>query len=311
MKTLKGLAAGLFAVLITILFTACPNPQGQISITIDPAGNLTVQPGQTVTWNVTLTPDSTQSSALGKFFVIVDQDTVFNTDLQGVTETRSFQVNYTVPQDAQNGQNINVTFVAIDAKSGLSSSVAVTLTVNAETYHEFQDITLNWNSTTLDNQMMLVLNSDGYSLAGGNSTDGIVAYMYNGSQNILNTLASPNAQEIADAYDANGVTYTTSDKHETYFKRVTGQVNWADIDQAAIDNLSIGASESDLISGSANLGYGVSTLAANDIIAFDNPATNVKGYILVKSMSNAKGAKISTTLTIDIKYVAGPVQTAK
>ena len=311
MKTLKGLAAGLFAVLITILFTACPNPQGQISITIDPAGNLTVAPGQTVTWNVTLTPDSTQSSALGQFFVIANQDTVFNTDLQGVTESRSFQVNYTVPQDAQNGQNINITFVAVDAKSGLSSSVAVVLTVNAETYQEHQDITLTWNSTTLDNHMMLVLTSDGVSLDGGGSTVGIIAYMYNGSDNIRNTIASPNAQEIADAYSANGINYSTSDKHETYFKRVTGQVNWDDIDQATIDNLALTANESDVIAGNPDLGYGVSTLAANDIIAFDNPATNVKGYILVKSFSTAKGAKISTTLTIDIKYVAGPAQTAK
>ncbi len=310
MKTLRNLAAGLFAVLVAVLFTACPNPQGQIGISIDPAGNLTVKPGETVSWNVTLTPDSTQSSALGQFYLIADQDTVFQTDLQGATESQTFQVNLTIPDSVTNGQQINVTFVAVDAKSGLSSSLSVVLTVETEVYNDFQNITLNWNSEDITTQMMLVLSADGYSLADGNSTDGVVAYMYNGDADVLNTLASPNAQEIADAFSANGVSYDTSNKHETYFKRMSN-LNWDDIDQATIDSLNLSADQSDVIANNANLGYGVSTLSVGDIVAFYNAATNTKGFIRVDNISTAKGTLIATNMTVDLKYVIGPSTTAK
>ncbi len=310
MKTLRNLAAGLFAVLVAVLFTACPNPQGQIAISIDPAGNLTVKPGETVSWNVTLTPDSTQSSALGQFYLIANQDTVFQTDLNGTTESQTFQVNLTIPDSAVNGEQINVTFVAVDAKSGLSSSISVVLTVETEVYNEFQNVTLNWVSDDITAKMMLVLSSDGYSLADGNSTDGIIAYMYNGDADVLNTLASPNAQEIVDAFSANGVSYDTSNKHETYFKRMSN-LNWDDIDQATIDSLDLSADQSDVIANNADLGYGVSVLSVGDIVAFYNAATNTKGFIKVDNISTAKGTLISTDMTVDVKYVIGPSMTAK
>ncbi len=312
MKVLKNLAIGLAAVLVGVLFTACPTPQGTISITIDPAGDMEVEPGQVVTWNVTLAPDSAMSSALGDFYVIANSDTVFSTNLNGATDTKTFQISLTVPEDAPNGEVINVQFVAVDALSKLESSVSVKLTVNGETYVTQDQITMEWNTTSLDNTMMLVLTKDGISLEGGTSTAGQIAYMYNGDASILNTLASPNADEIAQAYSYNNITYTTDDKQETYFQRVTDQYTWDAIGQTDCENINIDATTSSLIANSSSLGYGVSTLAVGDIIAFYNPATNVKGFIKVDSYSTAKGEKLTTTLTVDIKYIAVPVsQTAK
>ena len=313
MKTLRNLAAGLFAVLVAVLFTACPNPKGQIAITISPDSNLTVKPGQTVTWNVTLSPDSTQSSAIGKFYLIAGQDTAFQTDLQGATESQTFQVNLKISDSASNGQQINVTFVAIDAKSGLSSSVSVVLTVQVppqETYNEEQDVTLNWNSTDITAEMMLKLTAGGPYTVNGNSTDGIIAYMYNGDADVHNTLASPNAKQIADAFSANGVSYDTSNKHETYFKRVAN-MTWDAIDQTTIDQLDLTADNSDVIANNPNLGYGVTTLKVGDIVAFNNPATNTKGFIKVDYISTAKGTLGATSMKIDVKYVIGPSTTAK
>ncbi len=312
MKTLKSIAIGLSVVLMGILFTACPTNQGLISIQINPAGNLEVAPGTTVAWDVTLTPDSTQRSALGTFYFIVDNDTLRTFDLGGQETATTFQVSLTIPDSIPDGTQFNVTFLAVDAYSGLQNSVSIVITVKAtSSYNELADITLTYNSTSLDNQMMLVLTADGYSLEGGTSTNGQIAYMYNGDATILNTLASPNAQEIVDAYSANGVTYTTSDKQETYFKKVTGSYVWDNIGQADCENISLDATTSDLIAGSSTLGYGVSTLAVGDIIEFYNPATNVKGFIKVNSYSTAKSNLITTTLNIDVKYVVGSSTTAK
>jgi hypothetical protein len=314
MKTLKNLAFGLLGVLVAVLFTACPIPQGQVSITIDPAGNLTVKPGQVVTWNVTLTPDSVNKSTLGKFYVLANNDTVFATDLQNSSEPRSFQVNYTVPADAQNGQQITVTFIAYDGVSGLQSSLSVTLTVEAEYYVESDNITFEYVSTSLDNQMMLLLSKDGYQLRDGEDTLAQIAYIYVGDQDNLihNTLASPNAYEIADAYSYNGIEYTTDDKQITFFKRVTGQYTWDAITKDDVDNLTVNETNTDYIGNSQNLGYGVSPVEVGDIVAFYNPKTNVKGFIYVTYIEFAKnGAKITAHMTVDVKYVVYPSETAK
>ena len=307
MKKLLG-ALGALALVITLALTSCQPPKGVITITLSPSDTvLTVQPGQTVTWHITLTPDAANKGAIGKLTVTVNGSTVFDNDFGGAKEAVDTTVSFQVPTSAKSGDQYNVVFTATDANSGLSASVTVLLNVVAETYVEEDSVTMNWVSTSLtSNSMMMDLTKDGVQLENAESTTGQIAYVYNGDASVLNTLASPNADEIAQAYSANGITYSTDDKQVTFMKRVTTSYVWDNIDQATIDSLNLDENSTDYIANSTSLGYGVSTLATGDIVAFYNPQTNVKGFIRVVSFSTAKGSQISTTLTVDVKYVVYP-----
>ncbi len=307
MKKLLG-ALGALALVITLALTSCQPPKGVITITLSPSDTvLTVQPGQTVTWHITLTPDAANKGAVGKLTVTVNGSTVFDNDFGGAKEAVDTTVSFQVPTSAKSGDQYNVVFTATDANSGLSASVTVLLNVVAETYVEEDNVTMNWVSTSLtSNSMMMDLTKDGVQLENAESTTGQIAYVYNGDASVLNTLASPNADEIAQAYSANGITYSTDDKQVTFMKRVTTSYVWDNIDQATIDSLNLDENSTDYIANSTSLGYGVSTLSTGDIVAFYNPQTNVKGFIRVVSFSTAKGSQISTTLTVDVKYVVYP-----
>ncbi len=316
MKKIKLILAAIVAV-AGLLFTACnPTPQGSVSLVVQPADTLlSVEPGDTLTWHITISPDAVEKSTVGQLTVTeirggTSQGLITNVYDSETTVEDDFS--YVVPSNADDGEQIQIVFTATDGLSNNQTTFTVTLVVNATIYVSATDVTFTYNSTSLDNEMMAVLSRDGISMADGNSTSGQIAFIYVGSTNVKNTIASPNAQEIADAYNYNNVTYTTSDKQITFFKRITGDVTWDNVDANYINNLTLDENTTDYIAGSQNLGYGVSVVGVGDLVAFNNPTTGVKGVLKVTYIQYAKsGAKITATLRADIKYLAYPNTSAK
>ncbi len=317
MKKIK-LVLALVVAVAGLLFTACnPESNGKVTLVLNPADTmLTAEPGDTLTWHYTLSPDAVEKSTVGT--LTIKEIRGNGTENGLLTSVYNSEVSveddfsYVVPSDAQDGEEIKIVFSVTDGVSGLETDYTVTIVINAIMYVEATNITLTYVSTSLDNQMMLVMTRDGISLEGGNSTAGQIAYIYNGDVNIKNTLASPNAQEIVDVYSVNGVTYTTNDKQITFFKKLSG-VTWDAIDAQYInDNVTVDETTSDYIAGSQTLGYGVAVVVNGDLVAFNNPATGVKGIVKVNTIEFAKsGSKITTTINVDVKYLAYPATNAK
>ncbi len=317
MKKIK-LTLALVIAVAGLLFTACnPKSNGKVTIVLNPADTmLTAEPGDTLTWHYTLSPDAVEKSSVGTLTIKEIRgngtENGLLTSVYNAENSVEDDFSYVVPSDAQDGEQIKIVFSVTDGVSGLETDYTVTIVVNATMYVEATDLTLTYVSTSLDNQMMLVMTRNGVSLEGGTSTDGQIAYVYNGDVDIKNTLASPNAQEIADAYAPNGINYTTSDKQITFFKKLSG-VTWSDIDAQYInDNVTVDETTSDYIAGNSNLGYGVAVVGVGDLVAFNNPTTGVKGVVKVNNIQYAKsGAKITATINIDLKYLAYPANNAK
>ncbi len=315
MKKVKLVLAAVIAV-AGLLFTACnPTPQGKVTLVINPADTIvTVEPGQTLTWHVTISPDAVAKSTVGQLSVTELRNgtsTVLETNVYNSETAVEDDISYTVPKDVQNGEQIQIVFTATDGLSNNQTTYTVTLAVNAIIYAEVDNVTFTYNSTNLTNEMMAVLTKDGVSMADGNSTSGQIAFVYNGSDNIRNTVASPNADEIKQLYSANGITYTTDDKQVTFFNRVT-DATWDNVDANYINNLSLDENSSDNVGNTASLGYGVSIIKVGDLVAFNNPKTGVKGVMKITNVQYAKdGIKITATMTADIKYLVYPNTSAK
>ena len=317
MKKIKLILAAVIAV-AGLLFTACnPTSNGNVSLVIQPADSImAVEPGQTISWHITISPDAVERSTVGQLTVTEIRNGVSNvlvTNVYNSETTVEDDFSYTVPDDANDGEQIQIVFTATDGLSSNQATFTVTLAVNAVVYVEGTDLTFTYVSTSLDNEMMAVLSRDGISLAGGTSTTGQLAFIYVGDTTNLihNTIASPNAQEIADAYSYNGINYTTDDKQVTFYKKVT-DVTWDGVDANYINNIVLDENSTDYIAGSPNLGYGVSMLQVGDLVAFNNPQTGVKGVLKVTNIQWAKsGVKITATMTVDIKYLAYPNSSAK
>ncbi len=311
-KTMKkiGLYFGLIVVSLSMLLTACNKPSGVLSMVVSPNDTLitNVAPGDTLTWQVSIVPDAVEESTVGEVSVTVESAGVINTLMDSTYNsegTVNFSFSIVIPQEAQDGQEFVVNITATDGKSGNPISFETTVVVNAEQYQEVSDITLYWNSTDLATNLALLLTKDGAQTVDANSTDAILSYMYNGDASILNTIASPDADEIAQAYAANGITYTTSDKQNTIIAKYTGTTPWEDMDETFVRSYD-NEITTDYIAGNPDLGNGVSTLTVGDILIFQNKATGVLGVLRVTNLSTAK---FTSNLTVDVKYVVMPAST--
>ncbi len=316
MKKIKLILAAVVAV-AGLLFTACnPTPQGSVSLVVNPSDTvMSVEPGDTITWHITISPDAVEKSTVGQLTVTEIRNgnsNVLTTNVYNSETTVEDDYVYVVPNNVEDGEQIQIVFTATDGLSNNQTTFTVNLVVNATVYVEATNVTFTYKSTTLDNQMMAVLSRSGISMADGHSTSGQIAFIYNGANNVRNTIASPNADEIRQVYAANGKTYTTTDKQITFFKKLSG-ITWADVDANYINSdLTVDENNTDYISNSQNLGYGVALVQNGDLIGFNNPKTGVKGVLKVTNISTAKnGVKITATLTADIKYLAYPSTSTK
>ncbi|MBN2664451.1 MAG: hypothetical protein JXR68_12445 [Bacteroidales bacterium] len=286
---------GALAVLAVTFFTACTEST-QVAVTINPT-TTTAAPGDVVSYSVTLTPDAINNGELGDFFIeTADGTQLYSQSFTGGnTDTLSYD--YTVPANAVVGEDITLTFRAIDGKSGVEASTNATITVEIglPDIVSATDIQTNYVSTSLANSMMFVLGETSCTTADGNSTDGDLAFVYQNTYGY--SVCSPNATWIADLYNYNGVTYNTSNKNETKIALYNG--NWADLDQTTINNLTVTTST---VAGGGN---GVQNLNEGDIVIFET-ADGRKGALLVKT-----NAKISMYMTADLMYQATPASAGK
>ena len=286
---------GALAVLAVTFFTACTDST-QVAVTVDPV-TTTAAPGDVVSYSVTLTPDAINNGELGDFFIeTADGTELFSQSFTG-GNSDSVTYDYTVPSDATVGEDITLTFRAIDGKSGIETSTNATITVEIGLPEivSAKDIQSNYVSTTLSNNMMFVLGESSCTTADGNSTDGDLAFVYQSTYGY--SVCSPNADWISTLYSYNGVTYTTSDKNETKIALYNG--NWADLDQTTINDLTVTTST---VAGGGN---GVQNLNEGDIVVFET-ADGRKGALLVKT-----NAKVSKYMTADLMYQATPASAGK
>jgi len=300
------------------LFTSCnPTPEGVVSLVVDPSDSiLTVEPGQTISWHLTMSPDPVENSTVGQLTITQirnGESEELETNVYNSESTVEHDFSYTVPDDVEDGEQIQIVFTVTDGLSNNQTSFTVYLEASVQTitYAEINDVQFTYISTNLENEMMIVLTAEGYSMAGGTSTEGQLAFGYNGADHIRNIIASPNAQEIVELFDANDVTYTTDDKQITFIKRINA--TWEDIDaNYIINDLVVDENNTDYIANSQNLGYGASVVLVGELIAFNNPNTGVKGVLKVTYLGRDKsGEKLTTDLRADIKYVVFPNTSAK
>ena len=149
---------------------------------------------------------------------------------------------------------------------------------------EYSNITLQYISTSLYNNMMLIT-SDG-TTADGNSTNGDIALIWQSTYGY--SLCSPDAEWITELYSWNGITYTTDDKKHTKIMLLSS-ANFDDINADYLEELNI--TEQTVAGG----GVGVTDLYVSDIVAFETN-TGKKGVLQVVTNS-----KLTKNMTMDIK----------
>ncbi len=294
MKKMK-LFLGAFAFLaVGLLFTAC-NPETRVTIKI--TGDSTAYQGDTVKFSVQLTPDI--KGELGDVSVTDNGSFKKDTSLNG-TSTVTLNYEYVVPANADTSKFISIVVTAIDGKSGESNTETFNIKVSVKppSYPEIvstKDVKATYISTTLTNEMMYVLGTDGVTTANGSSTDGDLAFVWQNTYGY--SVCSPDAQWIADLFIANGVTYTTSDKKNTKIQKYSG--NWADLNEETINALQI---TSETVQGGGN---GVQGLSEGDILIYET-ADGRKGAIKITS-----NAKITKYMTADFVYQKTPASSGK
>ena len=285
---------GAFAFLaVGMLFTAC-NPDTTVTIVLN-QDSVTADPGDIVTFAVTLTPDAANKGELGDFSVSDSANFSMDSTFSG-SNSASFNVKYTVPEDAAN-TTITLTFTAIDGKSGYSTTESARIIVGSGLPEivETKDVKATYVSTTLENNMMYVLGADGVTTANGSSTDGDLAFVWQNTYGY--SICSPDAQWIHDLFAANGQNYTTSDKKNTKIMKYNG--NWDDLNQETINALQI---TSETVSGGGN---GVQNLNEGDIVVYET-ADGRKGALKVNT-----NTKVTKYMTADLKYQKTPASSGK
>ena len=244
-------------------------------------------PSEYLTFSINLIPEIANGGELGKFRIISDGEELYNQDYSGF-ENQNIEFVYTVPLDALN-KDIILKLYATDGISNRTTSQDVIIHVSDVNYPQINtvtNVTANYVSTTLDNEMMFLLDSAGVTLGGGDETDGQLAFIWHYIYGF--GILSPNAEFIASLYAYNGITYTINDKEETKIKLYSG--NWDELNALTISQLNI---TSDVVEGGGN---GVQELETGDILVFETEDGR-KGALKITNT-----AKISMFLTADIKY---------
>ncbi|MBN2892677.1 MAG: hypothetical protein JXL97_12485 [Bacteroidales bacterium] len=287
MKKFRFFLGALAVLGFVSLFTAC-NPETSVTLNITPEEDVVAAPGDVVTFSFILTPAT--DGELGDFSITdADGNELFAATYSG-NSSEEDSIQYTVPTDAVVGTDIVLTFTALDGKSGNQTTRTRGINVQSGIPEivTATNITSDYSSTTLANNMMFDLTPTGVELEGGDYADGELAFVWQTTYGY--SVCSPDAGWIADLYSYNGITYSTSDKQTTKIMKYTGA--WADLTQEAINALSI---TSETVTGGGN---GVQYLTAGDIIVYETEDGR-KGALLVNTNS-----KIEKHMNADLMFQA-------
>ena len=249
------------------------------------------EPGDYLYWYIYLYTDNNEISNIGEFKIKEGDTVLYSSDFSNNSNSTEYiDFDYTVPNDAQGGEQIIFTLEATDAYSGNVTTETLTIEIEASPTLIESTFSLEYSSTTLTNTMMLVCDPSGISVAGGSSTEGDLAFVWN---NIYGySIVSPDAYWIAELYSYNGITYTTSDKKNTKIQQYTGSYSWSDLNATRIEDLYIYSST---ITGGGNGVQGVNT---GNILAFETEDGR-KGVFLVTSNN-----KVTKLMSAEVKYQA-------
>lgn len=289
MKKMKLLFGAAF-VAVAMFFTSC-NPTGALHITVTPE-SVTASPGQTVAFDVVLTPDAINGVKLGTYSVLYGIDSVLYTqNMNSSSQSQTATFDYTVPTNAALGTDIILTFKLVDPAGGNPATVAAVISVGSSTPQlvDVKSKTATYISTTFSNQMMYILGSDDVTTGGATSTDGDLAFVQQDDYGY--SIVSPDCPWITELYSYNNLTYTTAGKHNTKIMKYTGA--WADLTAEAIDALTI---TSATVSSANGVGNGVQNLTQGDIVVYET-TDGRKGAL--KVITNAK---VTKNMTADLLY---------
>jgi len=247
--------------------------------------SFTVKPGENININVTLVPDKANNGKLGNFYITdISGASIYSNYFSG-SESVNFDIQYTVPADA-GGSVLQLIFHAEEGNTGKYSTDTAIINVEYSIIIEDYNVKATYVSTSLENQMMYILNNDGVTTDGGTSTSGDLAFVWQSAYGY--SICSPDAEWITMLFEANGLNYTTNDKKNTKIMKYNG--NWDDLNDASINELSI---TSETLEGGGN---GVQNLNEGDIVIFET-SDGRKGALKVKT-----NAKITKNMIADFKY---------
>jgi len=292
MKNLKRVLGIMFFAILAIL-TGCitfdngagPSITWTQDIDTVKVGNETV-----VTFEFKIEPDLLAGNSIETFYIEYDTLILVEENYTDSAKTQYYTFKYTVPSDTEVGE-ISFTVSAIDNNG--STSVEMATIVVAEDGGGGPVVvelltksgTLGYNSTNLDNKMMLVCDDNG-TITNAYSTAADLAFVWQNGYGY--SICSPDANWIKSLFNYNSVTYDNNSKHNTKIMKFTG--DYANLTETYVDGLTI-------ISNTVNEGgNGVQYLSNGDMIAFETQSGQ-KGVL--KIISNAKTTK---NMTFEIKY---------
>ncbi len=301
---------GAIAVAIAVFFTSCEK-ETTVDLTVDPF-DTTAVPGDVVTFSYTLTPDVNKNGELGEFYIESDSTELYTETFSG-SNSKTGTFDYTVPTDAEEGDIINLTFRAIDGKSGKESSTVATITVGSDEpeYPEIVESTGNTvdyisTSTTTEFGWQLESTAKGVVITQVDSDDADLVYFWNDTYR--QQLLSPDAQQIMQQEPYSNWSYSLSGKKTTKIQTATIS-DWDNASCSTIDNINITYSETH-----PGGGNGIDHVADGEYYIFELDDGR-KGVLKVSGSSvpykYEKGEKIESSITLDFKFQATPYNAGK
>jgi len=303
MRKLNFALVAVAALIISVFSFSCRPKDTYVSIQLDPSDSVVnLGPGQTYQVKVTLSPDAVNKGKVGEFKITVNSNDVVDTTYDSKSSV-SYDFSYTVPEDAQIGSNITISFSATDARSGNTTIENVTINVISLSPEITKQtgITASFTSTNYENSEFIAqFNADGVNLVGepqnGTGNNGDMTFVYQGST-YGNCILSPN-NSYPDAYgEYNGQDYYYGSKNQTLFKKVTG-LDFDNLTAEAIDSLDVTENEAGTI---GSYGYGYKLVNEGDMFVFKTQDGR-KGVLRVVELSNPNPGKNDTKLTATMKF---------
>jgi hypothetical protein len=310
MKKIKFYLGALAMIAFVSFLSSCKSDT-KVTITVTP-DQVTAAPGDAVSFKVILSPDAINGGELGELTIKADTQQVAQKTFSG-TQSDSTTFIFTVPSTAKIGSTIQLTFTAVDGKSGQSSTVGALITVgqNIPEIVSKTKITSNFISDNLDNKAGIILGSDDVQFVAANNADADLEYAYNG-QSYHNSIVSPDCPWLKDVYSANGLAYDYSTQKHALLKKYSGTKSFADLTAEDISNLSSDLTSSSTLNSTSGTGNGVTDLNNGDVIIFKTKDGRY-GALKVDVISKAKanGAKFEASITFDIKYQSTAANSGK
>ncbi len=298
---------GALAVLGFVTFFSSCNPDTLVTLNFkDNIETVNAEPGEVVTIVYTLTPDAINNGELGQL-VVKDDDLneVANEQYSG-TSTLTDSIDFTVPTDAVEGDQINLTFTATDGTSGLTSTKTfqINVVINLPAIITGTG-TVNYNSQsdTTEFGWQLVADAKGVTVTQVNSDDADLVFFFNDTyrQQIL----SPDAEQIMNQEAYSNWDYTLTGKKTTKIQEATE----ADFTGASDETVNALTVTSDVHPGGGN---GVDHVMANEYYKFEL-SDGRKGVFKVTASNPpyTKAPIIESNITLEFKWQEEPASAAK